>query len=199
MDEEQDVNLEESSETPEESSTAKTEDKTVPYTRFKEVNEKMKAVEKEVESLKAKESGGLTPEQQKELEAKTYLKNLLKETLKEEKEAEGKREKEEQTKFNEEVDEVVEELGLDKKAFLKWMEDGNADKYGATSARGAANIYQDLEKSKKEGSEETKKDISSKPGLPKHEGASGGGTPRDDSEKSLTEIASEEIAARGLE
>jgi len=199
MEDEQDVNLEETSEASEESSTAETEEKAVPYSRFKEVNEKTKELSKEVESLKAKDSGGLTPEQKKELEAKTYLKNLYKEVLKEEKDAEAQRDKEEQATFNEQVDEVVEELGLDKKAFVKWMKEGAADKYGATTPKGAANIYKDLEKSKKEAAEETKKDISSKPSLPKHEGSSGGGSPKDDSNKSLTEIASDAIAEAGLE
>ena len=59
-------------------------EKMIPESRFKEVYGQMKNLEREITTLKSKESGsGLTEEQQKELQAKEYLKSLLKETLSE--------------------------------------------------------------------------------------------------------------------
>src|SRR3990167_2583262 len=79
----------------------KKEEPMVPLHRFREVNEKLEKVENEIAGLKQQKEtpGGLSEEQTKELQAKTYLKTLLKETLEEDKKTATERETTEQRQF----------------------------------------------------------------------------------------------------
>jgi hypothetical protein len=164
------------------------EDKqTVPVSRFKEVYREKKELEQKVSSLEAKKEE--TPDEKKELEAKTYLKNLQKEVLKEMEEEKVRASKEELTKFNQQVeDTLVINTDVKKAEFLKFIEE-EAEHYGIESVDGAMKLYRKFNDLSKEVADKTKKDISSKPKMPTHEG--GGKPAYDDGNKSLYEIANE--------
>lgn len=176
----------------------KGEEKTIPYSRFREVNEKMKSLEAEINSLKSKKAeDGLTPEQQQELQAKQYLKNLLKETLDEERRAREEAERLEQERFEAEVNDVLYlHQDVSKDDFLKFIEE-KSEVYGITSVAGAMKLYLDLRNIQKEVADKTKKSLASKPSLPQHEGGAGRGIPYDQTpefkQKSLRQIAEEAI------
>lgn len=71
----------------------KEEEERVPYSRFEEVNEQLKSVKAEVETLKTtKSERPLTSQEQEQLEAKNYLKNMLQEVIKENESAKAKEE-----------------------------------------------------------------------------------------------------------
>lgn len=164
---------------------------TVPIGRFKEVYSKTKELEQQIQDLKGKESDkGLSQEEQKELQAKNYLKGLLKETLDEQKQHEEQATQEEQNKFNEEVDEQLSvHTDVNRDDFLKFVED-KGEEYGTTSVKGAMKLYRDLNNLKKSASEEVKEDLSKKPNLPSHEGGSSE-SHVDDSKKSYQQIVEE--------
>lgn len=189
---EEDVIVEETpeeKETPAESSPEKPE-QTVPYERFKEVNDALKTVKEEIESLKnQKNETGLSEEQKKELEAKQYLKKILTETL-EEREKETKSKQEQELKeFKGQVDDVL-DLNPDVKRsdFEKFLEDEGDD---FSSVKSAMKQFRKVNNLSKEVAEKTKKEIEAKPGLPSHEGGEGKKTYPDDQNKSLRQIAEE--------
>lgn len=147
------------------------EDKTVPYKRFKEKVDEVNIKEQELQTLKSQTPGALTPEQQKEAQAKTFLKGLVKEQLQEEAEAEKAATAKEQKKFESDVDDVIAiNTKVDKAEFLKFIEK-DADKYGITSVKGAMKLYKDLNKIKDDTVEQTKENLAAKPKLPKSKGA----------------------------
>lgn len=178
------------------SSETKTE-QAVPYDRFKQVNEQKRELEQRVQELEKKDSQGtLTPEQQKELQAKSYLKNLLAETLDEQKKSQVAAEKAEQQKFEQDVDEqIVKQPDVKRADFLKFIEK-EGDDYSSVAS--AMKGYLRLEQVSKETEQKTKENFDRKPSMPTSQGA-GGGTftepPADDSKKSFWEVASE--AMRG--
>lgn len=183
-------------ETPSVSQKDETE-KSVPYSRFREVNEKMRSLEAEINSLKnQKAETGLTPEQQQELQAKQYLKNLLLETINEERRAREEAEKAEQEKFEKEVDDTLALYpDVKKDDFLKFIEE-KGEAYGISSVAGAMKLYLDFKNFQKEVSDKTKKSLASKPSFPQHEGGSAGGSYSASPEfkhKSLRQIAEEAI------
>jgi len=180
----QDVNVEDSSDS----------DKTVPYSRFKEVNEAKNKTEQELQALRA-EKGVKTPDQQKEERAKTFLKGLVKEQLEAEKEAKRESETKAQKEFNGAVDKVLDiNTSVDKDTFLKFIEK-NSDKYGITSVKGAMKLYKDLNQIKDETVEKTKENLAAKPKLPKSKGGSTVETDYSgDKNKSYQQIVSEIIA-----
>lgn len=153
----------------EESSTLAEEEKTVPYNRFKEVNEAKKEAEQKIQTLEEK-GDVLTPEQQKEKQARDYLKGLVKEQLGEEAKAKKAEEVQEQKKFESDVDDVLTvNSKVDREEFLKFIED-DSKKYGITDVTGAMELYKDLGKIKSDTAEETKENLANKPNLPKSEG-----------------------------
>ena len=178
----------------------KKEEPMVPLHRFREVNEKLEKVENEIADLKqAKASpGGLSDEQQKELQAKTYLTTLLKETLEEDKKTATARETAEQRQFEKSVDEVLEiNPSVPRKDFVEFMEK-NAEKYGIESVSGAMKLYLDLNKLSAEEREKGKKDIQRKPGLPRSESAGGAEqTPTEDKTKSFAQVLQDIISKVG--
>lgn len=147
------------------------EEKTVPYERFREVNQKMRDLETEISSLKTKsDTTGLSEEQQKELKAKEYLKSLLKETLTETEKEKSAAEAKEQSNFEQEVRDALDINPDVKRAeFTKFLEE-KADDYGITSVSGAMRLYREINNLSKEAVEKAKKDLTNKPGLPKSEG-----------------------------
>lgn len=170
------------------------EEKTVPYGRFKEVNEEKNRLEQEIASLKnQKRDGGLSPEQEKELQAKQYLKSLLKETLAEEEKAKQEAEATELKQFEASVDEVLAlNPAVKRDDFLKFIEE-KSDEYGIQTPEGAMKLYLDLGKLSKDALDKAKDELRGKPKLPHHEGE-GGSKQVDDTGKSLYQIASEAIA-----
>lgn len=171
-------------------------EQTVPYHRFKEVIDKTKALEADIQALKStKKDSGLTPEQEKELQAKTYLKSLLKETLTEQEEAQARDKEQELKQFEKDVESAL-ELNTDVKKpdFLKFMEEEGDD---FSSVASAMKHYKNVQEAREEAVEKAKDDLKGRPNLPRHEG---GGTakeaPETDKGKSITEVAQDII--RGL-
>lgn len=156
---------------PAEPSTPKA-DQTVPLSRFQEVYHKQKELEQEVSALKdQKKSEGLTPEQEKELQAKQYLKNLLKETLSEQEQTKAQAEAQEQAKFEREVDEaLMAQPDVKREDFLKFVEE-KSDRYGLESVSGSMKVYLDLQQTHKEAGEKARESLLGKPGLPSSEGS----------------------------
>lgn len=177
------------------------EQKFVPYSRFKEVNNKVKELENAINNtnnLQAKKDEGkaLTPEEQKDLNAKNYLKGLLKETLEEQEKSKQEATAKELKEFNASVDNVLEiNPDVKKDEFLKFIEE-NEDKYKFSSVDGAMAIYKDLNKVKSEAKEQGKKEVQNRPKFPANEGSP---APKsyDTKGKSFSQIAEE--AKRELE
>lgn len=171
------------------------EPENVPYHRFKEVNAKVRDLEQQLKSLNNKPS---TPgAEDKEAQAKSYLKGLLRETLEEQKKLEVETKQKEQDAFNNEVDKTL-ELNADVKRadFLKFIKE-KSDSYGITSVAGAMKLYRDFNNLSKESLEKAKKDLSAKPRLPNNEGGGSGGG-KNSYGSSLQEIASNSIKEFGL-
>jgi len=166
------------------------EEKTVPYERFKEVNDKFRSLEAEISSLKSqgKKEGGLSQEQEKELQAKTYLKNLLKETLEEQEKGKVEQEVKEQKEFEQEVTDIlIENSDVKKKDFLEFIEK-NSEKFGIQTPKGAMELYKHLGEVRKSAVEEERK----KPGMPAHEGGAVRIEPKaEDKGKSFNQLTSE--------
>ena len=161
----------------------------IPETRFNQVYGQMKTLEKEITQLKeGKKEGTLSDEQQKELQAKTYLKGLLKETLDEQEKSKTQKEQEETQKFKSDVDEVLTiHTDVKKDDFLQFLEK-EGDDY--TSVASAMKSYKKIAELSKDADKAKSKD--GKPNLPAHEG--GGGQAYDhekDKGKSLWQIAEE--------
>ena len=172
------------------------EEKTVPYSRFKEINEQKKIAEQERDSLKKTTPPELTAEQQKEKQAKDYLKGLTKEVLAEEKKVAKEAETQEQKKFEDEVSDILAvNTDIEKDDFLKFIEE-SGDEFGITSVKGAMALYKKLDKVKTETEGKTKEDLAKKPNLPKTEGTKPV-KEVDDSDKSFQEVVNDEM--RGLE
>ena len=168
-------------------------EKTVPYSRFKNVNEAKNKAEQDLQTLQAGKEV-LTPEQQREKQAKIYLKGLVKEQLQEEEEVKKATEAKEQKEFESNVDDVLSvNTIVDRTEFLKFIED-NSNKYGITTVKGAMKLYKDLNKIKDETVEQTKENLAVRPKLPKSQGA-GDITPdhSGDKQKSYEQIVSETI------
>lgn len=176
-------------------------EKSVPYARFKEVNDEVKGLKEKlenIEKLQTKQDGGktLTPEEKKELDAKTYLKGLLKETMEETEKAKKDGEARELKQFNEAVAGVLEiNPDIKRDDFLKFVKE-NESKYKFSSVEGAMAIYKDLNKTKTEAKEQGKKEVINRPKFPSNDGGSAPQT-YDVKGKSMSQIAEE--AKRELE
>lgn len=170
----------------------------VPVERFNQVYGQMKNLERDIASLKEqKGEGTLTAEQQKELQAKTYLKGLLKETLEEQKKAESEAEKAEQAKFESQVNDIIAaNPDIKRSEFLSFMEK-EGDDYSSVNA--ALKGYQRLKTAEKEGGEKAKDALEKKKNaaLPGSEGAGSASNqpPPEDKNKSLWQIAQEAAAS----
>lgn len=192
VDETKDVNNggDNSEETTDSSSETKTE-QAVPYDRFKQVNDQKRELEERIQDLEKKDStGSLTPEQQKELQAKTYLKSLLSETLEEQKKSQEAAEKAEQRKFEQDVDDqIVANPEVKRAEFVKFLEK-EGDDYSSVSA--AMKGFRRLNETAKEAAEKTKENFERKPKMQTSQGAGGGAfsePPAEDKDKSFWEIA----------
>jgi hypothetical protein len=180
----------------EEAPSAEEEAPTVPLSRFNEVYKSLKTTQEEIRELKEQKSqGDLSPDQEKELKAKEYLKGLLKETLSEQEKAAKEAEDKEKKDFNSSVDDILSTYtDVKRDDFLKFMET-KAKTYKVSSVEGAMAIFRDINNLTKETIEKTKKTLSERPNLPRSEGESSE-TPIDDSHKTLSQIAEE--AARSI-
>ena len=178
---------EEVEETPE--GEPSTPERTVPIGRFNEVYKKTKELEEKIGTLNT-DKEVFTPEQQKEQQAKAYLKNLVKEEREEAERVAKESSAKEQSKFEEEVDDVLAiHTDVNRDEFLKFVET-KSDEYGVKSVKGAMKLYKDLGKLKSETEDELKDNLSKKPNLPRSEGSSPK-TPPDDSGKTYEQIQTE--------
>lgn len=186
-----DENTEES-QSSDESSTSESTEQMIPESRFKEVYGKMKDLEREIGTLKeGKREGTLTEDQQKELQAKEYLKGLLKETLSEQERTKQEQEQQELKEFKDKVETVLSiHTDVKKDDFLKFLEE-EGDDYASVDA--AMKVYKRLSETAKDASEKAKQSISKKPKLPSSEGTSGGSIDyaEADKGKSMWQIAQE--------
>ena len=168
-------------------------DKTVPYERFQEVYGEMKTLKEEIAAIKQSadtQSGGLTPAQKQEIEAKEYLAKLIDERLSASETQRAKAEEEEQKSFESELKTVLElNSSVDKDKFLTFLKD-EADEYGDISVKGAMAIFKKLNDTSKEAQETVKRNLAQKPNMPSSDGK-GGGTTYDDKGKSFYQIAEE--------
>ena len=179
---------EETPETPkEESSTA---EQTVPYERFKGVNDAKKELETEVKTLKESQPDKLTPEQQKEKQAEEYLSGLVKKELDKKADAETQAEKTEQKEFDEQVNEVIDANSDIKRAdFLKFIED-NDKEFEFSSVNSALKVYKALNTTAKDAKAEGKEDILNKPELPSSEAGKVESTepPKEDANRTIGQV-----------
>lgn len=188
--------VKEPEEAPEESSPPEEpQEKSVPYSRFKEVNDQLRELKDSIKSLETqKREGTLSDDDKRELDAKKYLERLMEETL-EKKEREKKAaEEEEFHQFNEAVDKALDAAPSVKRSdFLKFLED-EGDDYATVEA--AMRQYRKRLDLTEKAKESAKDDLKKKPGLPAHEG----GTPKTyeaDKGKTLAQIAEEAIRSLG--
>jgi len=169
------------------------ESQTVPYERFKEVNDKVKSLTEEISTIKNQaetQPGGLTPKQKEEIEAKEYLKGLVKDTLSEFEKTKASEEEQEIANFQKELNNVLElNSSVDRKEFEKFLEN-EADEYGVETVSGAMKIYKKLNETTLKAKESAKNELSKKPKMPSSDG-SGVGEVHNDTGKSLYQIAEE--------
>src|SRR3990167_5527575 len=167
------------------------EEHSVPYERFKEVNDKLNTLKEEISSLKSqKRSDGLSPEEEKELQAKTYLEKLTRETLDKVSKEKSEAETREQKEFEKEVGDILlVNTDVKRAEFLDFI-DKKADSYGIKSVEGAMKLYRDINNLSKEGLEKAKKELQGKPGFPSSEGKPSS-VPAEDKGKSIHQIAAE--------
>lgn len=165
-------------------------DEMVPKEQFNKVYGKMKDFERKLTELeKGKKEGTLTPEQEKEFQAKTYLKNLLKETLDETQKERDARERADLESFKTEVEEVLDaNTDVKREDFMKFLEE-DGDDYSSVAA--AIKGYKRLHETAEDAADKAKKGEQRKPRMPKSEGE--GSEPRDyekeDKGKSLWQVA----------
>lgn len=165
----------------------------VPKERFDEVYGQMKELERTVKDLQTKsDRGETTPEQEKELQAKTYLKNLLKETLTEKEREEQEAKAKEEREFRTEVEEVISKNpGTKRDDFMAFLEKEGDDYASVASAMKA---FKRLGEISTKAKEEAKEELKKKPSMPSNDGGSGGTwTPENDKGKTMWQIAAEAV------
>jgi len=166
-----------------------TEDKPVPYHRFKEVNDQLKELR---EMVKPKDNSAKTPEQEKEEKAKEYLKNLHKEVLAEEQKAKQIQEEKELKDFKEQLSEVLSvNTNVKRAEFEKFLETDGDDYSSIASAMKAFKRFNEIET---KGKEKGKEEMKGKPKMPSHEGPQAE-APVEDKTKSIRQIAEEAIGS----
>lgn len=172
-------------------------EQSVPYNRFKEVNDKKNELEARIAELEGKKNdGGLTAEQQKELQAKQVLAKMFDEHLANREKTAKEAEAREQREFEEQVkNELAANTEVKRAEFVKFLED-NGDDFSTVAS--AMKFYKTLDAAQKEAYNKAKGELTGKPALPKHEGGKGEVDYREeDKGKSLWEIAHNAIAGQG--
>ena len=174
-----------------------TEEKTVPYERFKEVvdeRNELRKISEKIDALDKKEEKsptGLSAEEQK---ARDYLEKMTLEIVEKREKTQTEQTQKEEAQFEDEVKRQLElNPSVKKDEFLKFIED-KSDNYGVKSVSGAMRLYKDRNSASKEGAEKAKKDIASKPSMPSHEGGASTSYSDEDKGKSLNQIAEEVIS-----
>ena len=189
---EEDVKTEGGEETTtEESST--TDEKTVPYDRFKEVNDSKKGLEEEVKTLKDSQPDKLTPEQEKEKQAEEYLSGLVKKELDKSTKVQKDAEVAEEQKFDRDVQDVLDENQDIKKAdFLAFVEK-EGDTF--TTVKGAMSIFKQIGKTAKTAKAEGIEEEQAKPELPSSEGGTVESTepPKEDANRTLSQVVQDVV------
>ncbi len=189
---EEDVKTEGGEETTtEESST--TDEKTVPYDRFKEVNEAKKGLETEVKTLKDSQPDKLTPEQEKEKQAEDYLSGLVSKELEKKEQAKKETEVKEEQQFNQDVQDVLDEnQDIKKPDFLAFIEK-EGDNFA--TVKGAMSIFKQLGKTAKTAKAEGIEEEQAKPELPSSEGGTIESTepPKEDANRTLSQVVQDVV------
>lgn len=177
--------------TTEESST--TEEKTVPYDRFKEVNDSKKGLEEEVKTLKDSQPDKLTPEQEKEKQAEEYLSGLVKKEIDKNVKTQKDAEVAEEQEFNQDVQDVLDENQDIKKAdFLAFIEK-EGDNFA--NVKGAMSIFKQIGSKTKDAKAEGQEEERSKPELPSSEGGAVEFTdpPPEDKNRTLSQVVQDVV------
>lgn len=160
------------------------------HARATKAESRLKEYEQKLKELEDSKSTGASPDKEKELQAKSYLKSLLKEVTEEEKKALERAEREQQERFERDVDEaLLLNTDIKRAEFLKFIKD-EADQYGVQTVQGAVTLFRRFQDVASSASEKTKKDLSKKPGLPASDG-SGEAPAYKDEGKSLYDIVNE--------
>lgn len=165
------------------------EEKTVPYSRFKEVNDKMNELAEQIKSLtEKKDAGTISPDEKKELEAKQYLEKITRESLTKIEQEKKDKETEELKAFEKNVNELLEiHSNVKRDDFLKFLEEEGDDFSTLDSAM----------KHYLKNSEKKETDKAKKPSLPSNEGGGSRIEAVDDGKKSLRQISEEIIRSIG--
>ena len=154
-------------------------EKTVPYARFKEVNEKVKELEVQLKTKSDSPDDTLLEKKVSDILSKMEL-------------SKSSAQKEAEKQVKAEIDEILEVyVDVDKKDFSKFIND-NKEKYSIQSVQGAMTLYRDLNNMSADIAQKTKDSLKSKPSFPKNEGQ----TPAsnvDDSKKTYEQITEEVI------
>lgn len=188
---ETDVKEEGTEETPETTTEeSSTTEQTVPYSRFKDVNDDKKELETEVKTLKESQPDKLTPEEQKNKLAEEYLSGLVKKEIDKQTETDTQTEKAEQKEFDEQVNEVLDaNTDIKRPDFLKFIED-NDKEFEFSSVNSALKVYKALNTTAKDAKAEGKEDILNKPELPSSEAGNVESTepPTEDANRTLGQV-----------
>lgn len=192
---EEDVKTEDGKETTtEESSTP--EDKTVPYDRFKEVNDLKKEAEDKVKTLEADKPGELTPKQQEEKQAKDYISSLVSEEVDKRESALKSKETQEEEQFSQDVqDSLDENQDIKKDDFVKFLEDQGES---FTSVKAAMTVFKQIGKNVKDAKAEGREEEQAKPDMPSSDAGAAQEVevPAEDKGRSFTQVTQDII--RGL-
>ena len=193
---EEDVKTEETTEeTPATSEESSASEQTVPYDRFKEVNDSKKELEEKVSTLEKDAPEKLTPKEEAEKQAKDYISGLVAEELTKKETAKKEADTTEERKFNQDVQDALDENQDAKKAdFLKFVDEQGEN---FTSVKSAMSFFKQLGSTAKDAKAEGQEEERSKPDLPSSEGETVELTeaPKEDANKSFRQVIAE--AMRG--
>lgn len=172
----------------------------VPYERFKEVVDDKNTYRKQLDDLNEKikdseQKNTLSNDEKKELNDNKDLASKIEEILENREKRATEKEKAEQRRFEREVENQLDVYpDVKKNDFLKFMEN-EADEYGIKDVSGGMKLFRKLNDLTEKTKDEAKKEILSKPYMPRSEGTGGqkADTSKEDKGKSLSQIAGDII------
>jgi hypothetical protein len=172
----------------------------VPYERFQEVVENKNNYKTQLNELNSKikeleQKNTLSGNEKKELNDNKDIASKIEEILENREKRKIEKEKIEQRKFENDVEKELDVYpDVKKTEFLKFMEN-EADEYGIKDVSGGMKLFRKLNDLTEKTKDEAKKEILSKPYMPRSEGTGGqkADTSKEDKGKSLSQIAGDII------